>query len=123
MFWRIAADAVLLLHAAFIVFALLGALLAWRWRWLVALHLPVATWAAGIELTGGICPLTHLENAWRLRAGQQGYASSFIEHHLLGVIYPDGLTREVQFALAGVVVVLNLGLYALLWRRGWLRRR
>jgi hypothetical protein len=123
MIWRFAADAVLVLHLGFIVFALLGALLALRWRWVVALHLPAALWATGIELGGGICPLTHLEQSWRLRAGQQGYTTSFIEHHLLGVIYPDGLTREVQFVLAGVVVVLNAAIYLLLWRRGRLRRR
>jgi hypothetical protein len=123
MIWRLAADAVLVLHLGFIVFALLGALLALRWRWIVALHLPAALWAMGIELGGGVCPLTHLEQAWRRRAGQRGYTTSFIEHHLLGVIYPDGLTREVQFVLAGVVVALNAAIYLLLWRRGRLQRR
>lgn len=117
MTWRVAADAVLVLHLGFIVFALLGALLALRWRWIVALHLPAAAWAVWIEWSGGICPLTHLEHAWRLRAGQQGYRTSFVEHHLLGVIYPDGLTREVQFMLAAVVLLVNLALYGLLWRR------
>ena len=117
MLWRFAADAVLVLHLGFIVFALLGALLAFRWRWMVALHLPAAAWAVWIEWSGGICPLTPLENAWRLRAGQQGYRTSFVEHHLLGVIYPDGLTREVQVALAIVVLLVNLASYgALLWR-------
>ena len=117
MLWRFAADAVLVLHLGFIVFALLGALLAFRWRRMVALHLPAAAWAAWIEWSGGICPLTPLENAWRLRAGQQGYRTSFVEHHLLGVIYPDGLTRELQVALALVVLLVNLAIYgALLWR-------
>lgn len=117
MFWRLAADAVLVLHLGFIVFALLGALLALRWRAVIALHLPAVAWAVWIESSGGICPLTHLENAWRLRAGQQGYATSFVEHHLLGVIYPDGLTRDVQFALAALVLLVNLAIYASLWRR------
>jgi hypothetical protein len=122
MGWRLAADAVLVLHLGFIVFALLGALLAFRWRRIVALHLPAAAWAVWIEWSGGICPLTHLENAWRLRAGQQGYRTSFVEHHLLGVIYPDGLTREVQVVLAAVVLVVNLVVYGLLLQR-WRRRR
>lgn len=122
MGWRLAADAVLVLHLGFIVFALLGALLAFRWRWIVALHLPAAAWAMWIECSGGICPLTYLENAWRLRAGQQGYRTSFVEHHLLGVIYPDGLTREVQIVLAAVVLVVNLAVYGLLLHR-WRRRR
>ena len=68
MGWRLAADAVLVLHLGFIVFALLGALLALRWRWIVALHLPAAAWAVWIEWSGGICPIPHLENALRLCA-------------------------------------------------------
>jgi hypothetical protein len=115
MLYRLAAEIVLLLHFAFIVFALLGALLASRWRWVVFLHLPAATWGFLIELTGRICPLTYAENFLRIRAGQSGYTTSFIEHYLLAIIYPAGLTREVQFALAGVVVIINVAIYAWLF--------
>ena len=79
------------------------------------------TWdreAAGIELAGGICPLTYLENDLRAAAGQRGYAGGFVEHYLLPLIYPPGLTPGVQWALAGVVLGVNLILYGwLLWRR------
>lgn len=124
MAYRLAAEAVLLLHLAFIVFALLGAALIARWRWVVWLHLPAAAWGAFVELSGRICPLTHLENAWRLEAGLSGYAGSFIEHYLLALIYPDGLTREIQFVLALVVLLVNLALYGWLARTGrlWSRR-
>jgi hypothetical protein len=114
---RIAADAVLVLHFAFIVFALLGGLLALRWRWMPLLHLPAAVWGFFVELTGSACPLTGLENALRLRAGEAGYAESFVEAHLLGVIYPGGLTRDVQFVLAGIVVAVNAAIYAIFLRR------
>jgi hypothetical protein len=115
MLYRLAAEAVLLLHLAFIVFALLGAAFAARWRWLVVVHLPAAAWGFFVELTGRICPLTFAENFLRIKAGQSGYAESFIEHYLLAVIYPAGLTREVQFVLAGVVVVINVAIYASLF--------
>lgn len=119
MLLRLAADAVLLLHLAFILFALFGAALALRWPRIVRLHVPAALWAAGIELTGAICPLTYLENDLRMRAGQQGYTDGFIEHYLLPVLYPAGLTPAVQYVLAGVVLGVNLLLYAWLWlRRG-----
>lgn len=114
MLFRLAADTVLLLHLAFILFALLGALLALRWRWIAVVHLPAAAWGFFVELTGRVCPLTDWENHFRLLAGQSGYADSFIEHYLLAVIYPDGLTREIQFVLAGIVVIVNVALY------GWL---
>lgn len=114
MFFRLAADFVLLLHLAFILFALLGAAMAVWWRWTPLVHLPVAAWALFVELTGRSCPLTYLENYLRIKAGLSGYAESFIEHYLLTIIYPAGLTREIQFALAGVVIAVNIAIY------GWL---
>ena len=118
MLFRIAADAVLVLHLGFIVFALFGAVLAVRWRWLPLVHLPAAAWGFFIEISGRVCPLTWLENDLRLRAGQAGYRDSFIEHYLLNVIYPSGLTREIQFILAGVVLVVNAAIYTWLLSRG-----
>jgi hypothetical protein len=111
------ADAVLLAHAAFVAFVVLGGVLVLRWPRLAWLHLPVVAWGAGIEFTGGICPLTPLENHLRALAHQQGYAGGFIEHYVFGLLYPDGLTREVQFALGTGVLVLNAVVYAWLWRR------
>jgi hypothetical protein len=116
MTWRLAADAVLVLHFAFIAFALLGGLLALRWRWMPLLHLPAAAWGAFVELSGRTCPLTWIENDLRRLAGEAGHARSFVETHLLGVIYPEGLTREVQLGLAGIVVFVNAAIYALVWR-------
>lgn len=118
MLLGIAAAAVLALHLVFIVFALVGAVLAARWRWLPLVHLPAAAWGFFIEISGKVCPLTYLENDLRQRAGQAGYRESFIEHYLLNVIYPSGLTREVQFALAGVVLVVNAAIYTWLMFRG-----
>ena len=117
MFFRLAADGVLLLHLAFILFALLGAVLAMRWRWIPLIHLPAAAWGFFVELTGRACPLTYLENYLRIKAGQSGYTESFIEHYILDIIYPSGLTREIQFALAGVVVVVNIAIYGWLFSR------
>jgi Protein of Unknown function (DUF2784) len=115
--YRLLADTVLLAHAAFVAFVVLGGLLALRWPRLAWLHLPAAAWGAGIEFAGGICPLTPLENHWRRLAGEQGYADGFVEHYLLALIYPDGLTREVQLALGILVIAINAAVYAFVWRR------
>jgi Protein of Unknown function (DUF2784) len=117
MIFRLAADTVLLAHLVFILFALLGAILAVRWRWIPVFHLPAAVWGSFVELTGRICPLTYLENYLRINAGQSGYPESFVEHYFLPVIYPAGLTRDIQFVLAGVVILANIALYSWLCLR------
>lgn len=112
MAYALAADAVLVLHGLFVLFAVAGGLLvAWR-RWTAAVHIPTALWAAGIEFTGGICPLTPLENRLRALAGEATYPGAFIDHYLLPLIYPAGLTRGVQVALGVGVIALNLAIYA-----------
>jgi hypothetical protein len=110
------ADLVLLLHAAFIVFVLLGGLLVWRWHWLIWLHVPAAIWGILIEVQGWLCPLTPLENRLRRAAGADGYSTGFIDHYLAPLIYPPGLTPAIQLLLAGGVLLVNAVIYALLWR-------
>jgi drug/metabolite transporter superfamily protein YnfA len=116
------ADAVVLLHLAFILFVMLGGLLVWRWPRLAWLHLPAAVWGVVVEWSGWICPLTPLENTLRLRAGQTAYGGDFIQHYVMPLIYPDGLTREIQMVLGAVVLALNVAVYLALYRRMQRRR-
>lgn len=109
---RLAADAIVALHAAFVAFACLGGFLAWRDLRFAFAHVPAAAWAAFVELSGRICPLTPLENQFRQRAGEAGYPGGFVEHYLMPVLYPAGLTREAQFVLGAIVVALNVAIYA-----------
>ena len=117
MSYRLLADLVLIVHAAFVAFVMLGAFAVLHWPRLAWLHLPVALWGAGIEFLGGICPLTPLENHWRQLAGEQGYTGGFVEHYIVALLYPDGLTRAIQVALGLLVVVVNIAIYAYAWRR------
>jgi len=107
----ILADLIVALHFGFILFVSLGGLLVLKWPKLMWLHLPAAIWGASIEFAGWICPLTYLENRLRSASGGQ-YASDFIEHYLMPIIYPAGLTREIQIGLGIAVIVLNLLIYA-----------
>ncbi|MFC4932916.1 DUF2784 domain-containing protein [Massilia sp. GCM10023247] len=118
----IASSLVLLAHLAFVLFVVFGAALVARWPRLALLHLPAVAWGVFVELTGRACPLTALENGLRLRAGLEGYAESFIEHYLLALLYPGGLTREVQLALAAAVALVNLLLYGWVLVRSRRRR-
>lgn len=116
---RIAADAVMLLHLSFVLFVVFGGFIVLRYRRVAILHLPAVAWGVWIEATGGVCPLTWIESDLRRRAGEAGLDSGFIEHYLYPILYPPGLTREVQWLLAAVVLAGNLVLYAwLLYRSG-----
>ena len=112
-----AADLLVILHLAFILFVMLGGLLLFRWPWVAWLHLPAVAWGALIELIGWICPLTPLEQRFRQAAGEAGYSGGFIEQYLLPLIYPDNLTREIQLALGMLVIIFNAVIYGLWWRR------
>ncbi|MBK9115914.1 MAG: DUF2784 domain-containing protein [Betaproteobacteria bacterium] len=117
MAYRWLADATVALHAAFIAFVVLGGFLVWRdVRWAL-LHVPAVAWVAWLEFTGAICPLTPLENALRTRAGEAGYAGGFIDHYVVPVIYPAGLTPGLQVALGAALVVGNGWIYWHAWRR------
>jgi hypothetical protein len=120
MWPRIAADSVLLFHAAFILFAVFGAALALRfpqWRaGVIGVHVPCALWAAMVVGFGWMCPLTPIEQSLRIAAGQAGYSGSFIEHYILRAIYPAGLTRNIQIVLAFAVIAINAFFYWRLWR-------
>jgi hypothetical protein len=117
MAYRALADLVVVLHLAFILFSLLGGLLALRWRWIPWVHLPAAAWGVAVEVFGWFCPLTPLENALRRASGAAGYADGFIEHYVIPMIYPARLTREDQMFLGCVVLIVNLAIYFLVWHR------
>ena len=110
------ADLILIVHLAFVVFVVWGGLLVLKWRWIAWLHLPAAVWGAVVEFTGWICPLTPLENRLREQGGEASYRSDFIAEHLLPLLYPEDLTRDLQLLLGTGVVVLNAAVYWGLWQ-------
>jgi hypothetical protein len=112
--YRLLADLVVLLHAGFVIFVVFGGLALIRWPRLIWVHLPAAAWGALIEIAGWICPLTPLENSLRRLAGQGGYPGGFIEHYVIPVLYPQGLTRSIQIGMGVAVLVLNAVIYSLI---------
>lgn len=111
MIAKIAADFLVVMHLAFIVFVLFGGLLVLKWGKVSILHIPCVLWAVLIEFGGWVCPLTPLEHHFREVAGDAGYTGGFINHYLMPVIYPEGLTQEIQVALGIFVLAINLGVY------------
>ena len=111
MIYHLLANFVTLLHLAFVLFVVTGALLLLKWPRLAWLHLPAAIWGAIVEYTGWICPLTPIEHALRAMAGESTYSSDFIGHYLLPLLYPAGLTRTIQIVLGTMVVLVNVTIY------------
>lgn len=115
--YALLADVVLVLHFAFVVFVALGGLIVLKWRRAAWVHVPAALWGVAIELGGGICPLTPLENRLRELAGGQPYGGDFVARYLLPLVYPAGLTREMQIALGLSVLLVNAAIYVWILRR------
>lgn len=115
------ADLLVGVHLLFVIFVVAGGFLLVRWPKLAWLHLPAAMWGAFIEFSGGICPLTPLENRLRELGGAAGYEGDFVERYLLPILYPAQLTLSLQQVLGAIVVGVNLVAYALAYR-AWRRR-
>ena len=120
--YHVAADGVLILHFAFVLFVALGGFLVLLWRRVAWVHVPAVLWGPLIEFTGWICPLTPLEVSLRRAAGGEGYAGDFLEHYIIAALYPESLTRGAQMVLGAVVLVVNVAIYAAVLWRSCLRR-
>jgi hypothetical protein len=111
MLFRLLADAIVVVHLGFVLFVVLGGLFVLRWPRMAWVHLPAAAWGAWIEFAGWICPLTPLENWLRQQGGGPVYATSFVERYVGPVLYPAALSREIQWALGGLVLAVNALVY------------
>ena len=117
MLLSLLADLVLAVHATFLLFVVLGGLLVlWKPR-IAWVHIPCAMWGAWVELAGWICPLTPLEVDLRIRAGEVGYGGGFIERYVTAVLYPQGLTREIQIGLGIAVIAVNIIVYIIVIKK------
>ncbi len=110
------ATAIAFIHLAFILFVLLGGLLVLRWPWLAWVHLPAAVWGILIEFFGWWCPLTKWENHFLREAGRAGYDGGFVGHYIMPIIYPAGLTREMEIAIGAIVLIVNVSVYVKAFR-------
>jgi len=120
--YLILTDLVIIIHALFILFAVLGGLSLIARRYLIVVHLPAAIWASLMGFMGWTCPLTPLENYLRNAAGTEGYTGGFVEHYLMPVIYPIGITVNIQIILGICVVVLNICIYIFVYHKHRVRR-
>lgn len=117
MVYTILADLVVVLHACFVLFVMLGGFLVLWKSYMAWFHVPAVIWAAILEFLGWICPLTPLENMLRMRGGATGYETGFVEHYIVPILYPQRLTRNMQIGLGLAVLGVNIVIYLLVWHR------
>ena len=115
--YNVLANAIVLAHFLFIAFVICGGLLVIRWPRLVVVHLPAVVWGAAVEIYGLVCPITPLENHFRMLAGDTSYSGDFIARYLLLVIYPENLTTTIQQLLGRLVIAVNVIIYIVVIRK------
>ena len=111
LFFRIAADGLVVIHLVFILFVIMGGLMLFRWPWMIWIHVPTAVWGGLVELFGAPCPLTPLENHLRQAGHAEAYSGGFIDHYIMPIVYPPGLTRQTQVVLGVLILVINFAIY------------
>ncbi|MBS7456705.1 DUF2784 domain-containing protein [Coralloluteibacterium stylophorae] len=110
------ADAVLLLHAGIVAFAVLGQLLVvagglrgWRWirsRAFRAAHLALVVFVALQAWLGRVCPLTTFEQQLRAQAGQPVHEAGLIEHWVGRLIFFEAPAWAFVVAYSAFAVVV-----------------
>ncbi|MDE0062550.1 MAG: DUF2784 domain-containing protein [Gammaproteobacteria bacterium] len=114
MGYRLAADTMMVAHLLYIVFVVVGGLIAFRARWILWLHIPAVAWAIYVQYIGRVCPLTTWEKEFRDLAGDAGYDGGFIDHYIIPIIYPPDMTIAMHLVLGTLVILVNGGVYAAL---------
>jgi len=115
--YNLLADVIVLAHFLFIAFVICGGFLVIRWPRVAFVHLPAAIWGAVVEIFGWVCPLTPLENNFRLLAGNSSYSGDFVARYLIPLIYPENLTTTIQQLFGGVVITVNMIIYTIAVRK------
>ena len=110
MWYRLVADAAMVAHFLFLAYLVVGGFLAWRWPWTIWVHIAAALYGLFNVLIGWPCPLTHVENWGRARAGEATLpGTGFIDHYIEGVVYPRENEALVQVLVAVVVLTSWIG--------------
>ena len=114
--YELFANLTLIIHLIFILFVIFGGLLFFIFSKIIYIHLPALLWGIYIELTNSVCPLTYLEN-WFLHKGElTTYSNDFINNYLFPIIYPEGLTTDIQTYIGITLIVINILIYGLIFK-------
>ena len=114
--YELFANLTLIIHLIFILFVIFGGLLFFIFSKIIYIHLPALLWGIYIELTNSVCPLTYLENWFLNKAELATYSNGFINNYLYPIIYPEGLTNNIQIYLGITLIVINILIYGFIFK-------
>ena len=114
--YELLANLTLIAHLIFILFVIFGGLLFFIFSKVVYIHLPALLWGIYIELNNSVCPLTYLENWFLDKAELETYSNGFINNYLYPIIYPEGLTNNIQIYLGITLIVINILIYGFIFK-------
>ena len=115
--YELAADLTLIVHFAFILFVVFGALLFFVSTKIVFIHIPAFIWGSYIEFTYSICPLTYLENWFLHKANLTAYSEGFIQNYIMSIVYPMSLTKNLQIYPGIALIVVNIIIYGFIFNK------
>lgn len=113
------AAAALIVHLAWLLFVIFGALVTRGRPILTRTHWAALVWGFIVEVGPWPCPLTSLEQELQTRAGMEPYRGAFLVHYLDRLVYPD-IPEWVLIYGAVSVCLINAFVYI---RRGLRTRR
>jgi hypothetical protein len=127
MLWLALADAVVIVHAAYVAFVVIGfaaivggAIAGARWSRSFALraaHLAAILLVCVEVAIGVVCPLTTLENSLRLRAGAASYPADFVGYWVDRLIFYNAPTWVFALLYFGFAAMVALSWW--LWPPRW----
>lgn len=119
--WAILADAVVIFHAAYVAFVVVGCAailvgVARKWEWVRGLKFRVAHLIAIAlvcleALVGAVCPLTVLENTLRARAGEARYPGDFVGYWAHWLIFYEAPSWMFTASYAVLTILVAAGFW------------
>ena len=114
--YELLANLTLVTHLIFILFVIFGGMLFYIFSKIIYIHIPSLLWGIYIEFTNSVCPLTYLENWFLNKAKLATYSNGFISNYLYPIIYPEGLTNNIQIYLGITLIVINILIYGFIFK-------
>jgi hypothetical protein len=114
-FWKLVTDVIVVVHGAWVIAVAIGPIWGVRYRRLRAVHLGMLWWTFFVLASGMYCPVSELENSFRVHYDpSSSYSGGFVVHYVNKITHWD-LTQPHIVSAMTAWAFLWTGIYAFLW--------